>query len=73
MNELQQSLHSYEGSIARLQTIAEGRLTQMDAFGAGQHTRTPADNKRLTRTLYNLQTQQRIYQHELEVLQEYGC
>jgi len=76
INELIQLLQNYEGNIARLQTIAEGRLTlksKRATFGKEQDTQTTIDDKRLAWTLHNIKTQQRMYQHELKVLQEYGC
>jgi|GEM_PF-5868896 len=75
MSELTQLLESYAESIARLQAVAEGRLTlksKREPFGKEQDTPTTIDDKRLAWTLHNIKTQQRMYQHELEVLQEYG-
>lgn len=76
MDILKQILNRYEESIQRLNQFAEGKLTLKNkgyTVGSENYERSPLDEKRLVWTLSNLKAQMRFYQHELEVLQEYGC
>ena len=72
---LKQHLKDYEKSVIRLNGFAEGRLTLKNkrySFGSENYKRTKRDEERLPWTIHNLETQIQCYQHELEVLQEYG-
>jgi hypothetical protein len=76
MDTLQQLLKSYEGNIKQLHQFSEGRLNLKNkgyTFSAENYERTPLDKQRLVWTINNLKAQIRFYQHELEVLKEYGC
>jgi hypothetical protein len=75
MDTLKALLRHTEESIARLHQCAEGQFTLKGkgyTRGAEQYERTPRDEQRLIWTLSNLRTQIRFYQHELDVLEEYG-
>lgn len=75
MDMLKALLKDYDGSIHRLNGFAEGRLSLKNkgyTFAAESYRRTKEDEQRLVWTLHNLKMQIRFYQHELEVLQEYG-
>jgi hypothetical protein len=75
IDSLKHMLQAYEKSILRLNDFAEGKLTLRNkryTYAAECYKRTKRDEQRLPSTINNIKSQMRLYQHELEVLQEYG-